>query len=792
MFPPARNATPTPRTNTTPPTGMVSVMGKLRTSQPEPKNFAGLLELMRKRFLVCQDASNQIRRDALEDRQFYRGDQWPPTVEADRTTQNRPCLTINRLPQFAKQVLNEQRASRPAIQVNPVGDGADVETAEIIQGIVRHIEVNSNADVAYDQAFQDAVISGFGYFRIGTAYAADDSFDQEITIERIEDPFTVYFDPTCREPDYSDAQYCFIAHDIPRELYEEMYPDSQVASLQDFRTIGDGVRTWFENGAVRVVEYFRVEYRKKTIVMLADGTVMDEDALMEHFAGDAAPLILKTKHGEPMIREVSVPIVKWSKCNAVEELDKAEWPGRWIPIIPVLGDEIIVDGKKYLYGIVRYAKDAQRQYNYMRTGVVEQIALSTKAPWLVEWSQIEGFEDWWRQANTRNFPFMPYRARAIGGQPVPPPIRNQYEPPIQAYVAALGQADMDLHSTTGIFDPYLGKEQADQSGKAIMALQRQGEQANSNLLDNLARAIRHAGRVILDLVPKIYDAPRVVRIVKPDMTHDMVPINGMQSPAPGQAPTMPQIQGGQPQVLPMPLIQQAVKKVYDVTVGRYDVTITMGKSFQSKRQEFVESVLSLVQAAPQTFQFVMDLLVRNMDWPGANEIADRLKMMLPPQLQAQTGDDGAEPLPPQAQAQIQSLLAEKAQLVAAVQAANNVIATKRLEMESKERIATLQARVDLIVAELNNKAAMGAQMAQLEYGAAGKQLEGWHETKKLDTQADLQQATQQHQVQMAQQAQGHEAAMAGADHAHELNLQRNAQDAAQQMAQQPQQPGGGA
>jgi hypothetical protein len=725
---------------------IVSARGVPRPAHSSPReDFSAFMALARKRFRIAAEAENRIRQESLEDLKFYAGDQWPATIQSDRVLQNRPCLTINRLPQFAKQIINEQRASRPSIQVNPVGDGADVDTAEVIQGLTRHIEINSNAEVAYDTAFEHAVIHGFGYFRVLTDFI-DGTFDQEVLIKPIRDPFTVYFDPFTKEPDYSDAQYCFICEDIPRDSYREMYPDSEVASLSDFKSLGDGEREWFEGGNVRVAEYFYVRKRKKTIVQLADGRVMDNKELKAHFDAGGDPVVLRHKNGDPMVREIEVPEVRWCKMNAREILDETDWAGKWIPIIPVLGDELIVDGKRKLYGIVRHAKDAQRQYNYMRTGVVEQIALSTKAPWLVMDGQIEGYEEWWKQANTRNFAYLPYKGKTVGKDMAPPPIRNQWEPPIQAYTAGLAQSDNDLKATTGIYDASLGAPGPEQSGKAILARQKEGEQANANLMDNLSRSIRHAGRVILDLIPKVYDTPRVIRIVNPDQTHKMVPINGAAPPQrPGIGPDTPQV-------------MQTIQKLYDVTVGRYDVTISVGPSYQSKRQEFVQSVLSLVEAAPQTMAFVMDLLVRNMDWPGANEIADRLKKMLPPQLQDTA--EGQPGIPPQAQAQIAALLQERAQLAAQLQAATNTIETKRLEFESRERIAGLQAKVDIIVAELKAGSSRADTLAQLEYSAADKQLELWHKTRELDQQSQQADANRQHQAGLQQSDQAHQAQMA--------------------------------
>jgi hypothetical protein len=742
---------------------IVSARALPKAADPKgPQTFAAFIMAARKRFRAAADGTNRIRMEALDDLKFYEGEQWPPQIQSDRVLQNRPCLTINKLQTFAKQILDAEQQSRPAMQVNPVGSGADVETADIIQGILRHVEVISDADTVYSWGFRGAVIHGFGYWRILTEYISEDSMEQDIVLRRIQDPFCVYFDPSAKECDYSDAEFCFIVEDIPEETYRDMYPSSEVASLADFRAVGDGERDWFAGGNVRIAEYWWIEKKKKTLVQLVDGRILDDEQLEAHFADTGAePLIMRTRNGQPMIRDVEVPVVKWVKMNGREILEPPqnhpshpdtdgmadivqplEWPGKFIPIVPVIGEELIIDGKKKQWGMVRQAKDAQRQYNYARTGIVEQIALASKSPWLVEWSQIEGFEEWWRQANVRNFPFLPYRAKSAGnGAPLPAPIRNQWEPPVQALTQSLAQSDQDLMATTGQFAANIGNtDPGIRSGVAINALQRQGQQSNSNYMANLARSIRHSGRIILDLIPKVLDTPRIIRIVRPDGDHEMVPINGATLPPKQGAPQMPQQAGPGPAAImppgagmmqPNPATNFAagLQKVFDVTTGRYDITISIGASYQSKRQEFVQSVLALVQAAPQTFQFVMDLLVRNMDWPGAQDIADRLKKMLPPNLQ-DAGDQDQQ-IPPQAQATIQALLQEKAQLLMALQKASNPITLAQINNESKERIALLDAKVNIILGELKAKSAQADTMANLEYGRADSSLELWHKTQQL-------------------------------------------------------------
>ncbi|HZT29713.1 MAG TPA: portal protein [Bryobacteraceae bacterium] len=656
------------------------------------------LRKVKERFQLAAEAESEIRQEALEDLDFYLGKQWPASIESDRLADQRPCLTINRLPQFIKQITNSQRENRPAIQVNPVGDGADQDTAEIYQGLTRHIEINSAADVAYDTAFEHAVIFGFGYFRVLTEYQDERSFDQEILIESIQNPFTVYLDPTAQKRDRSDAKWGFIVGDLLPDDYKAQYPHSELASLDEFSSLGDEGPLWFPGGKIRVAEYFEYEPEKATICELPDGSVVDQADLP---AGV-----------EPVqTRETERPRFHWYKLNAREVLDERVLAGRYLPVIGVYGEEINVNGKRVLRGVVRNQRDPQRQYNYMRSALVESIALAPKAPYVAEESQIEGHEQEWKNANVRAVAVLKYKAKTAGNNLLPPPQRNFGEAPIQAIAVAVAQADNDLKATAGIYDASLGERGPEQSGKAILARQKQGDVANFNFTDNLARSIKYLGKVLLDLEPKIYDRPgRVVRIVRPDETHETVTLNA-------------------------PFVQKGLQKFYDLSTGRYDVTVSVGPSYQSKRQEAVASMVQLTQSYPQIMQIAGDLMVRNMDWPGASEIADRLKKTLPPALQE--GDGQQMPIPPQVQTQLAQLTAMNQQLTAALNAATEDIKTKRLELESRERIAAMQAQASIVAAELRAKSSDAQALAKLDYESIQHRLELLHEAEQIGHEQEM-------------------------------------------------------
>lgn len=644
------------------------------------------LKTARKRFDLASDAESEIRKLALEDLKFRAGDQWPDDVKQSRDAERRPCLTINRIPQFIRQITNDQRQNRPSIKVNPVDDKADVETAKVYQGIIRHIEYNSNADTAYDTAFESAVIGGFGYFRIITDYCDPESFDQEILVKRIKNPFSVYLDPSYKEPDGSDANWAFVFEDMTKDDYEAQYGDSKLGSMSDWRTIGDNHAGWVHENRVRVAEYFYKEFETKTIFQLSDGSTVDEETLA-----------LRLEQGEILEikneKKTQVPKIKWAKINAVEILEQADWPGDWIPIVPVLGDELDVDGKKSLEGIVRHAKDPQRMYNYWATSETEAIALAPKAPFIGVEGQFEGHEKKWQAANIKSYPYLEYKPVSIGNVQAPPPQRNVFEPPVQAITNARMQSSEDLKATTGIYDAALGARANETSGVAIQRRANQAQVANFHLVDNLNRSIRHGGRIIVNLIPKIYDAARAIRILGEDGQQEIVFINKMFE------------RNGQ-------LVS------YQLDAGRYDVTMDTGPSFATKRQEAVASMMDLTKAYPQIAQIAGDLMVKNMDWPGAQEIAERIKKTLPPNLTQDQNSPNAQ-VPPQVQQQMQQMGSMIDGLTKQLNEASEAIKTKKIELESKERIefAKIEAQLRIELAKLraqDSRMILESEIAQLD------------------------------------------------------------------------------
>lgn len=688
----------------------------MASEKTDRKDF---LQLAMERFKLAGEAEADIRERALEDLKFFNGQQWDEAIATVRKRRGKPCLVMNHLPQFKRQITNEQRQQRPAITVNPVGDNSDVDTADMVQGIVRHIEVNSQADIARDMSFEQMVISSFGYRRVITDYADDDTDEQEIRIQPIKNQFTVYFDPLCMEPDYSDARYAFIIEDVPRKLFEDEYKNSDAVSLDEYQSVGDTAPDWLTEKHIRIAEYFYVEEEKRP-------------------------------KGRPKRK------VKWAKITSQDVLDERDWLGKYIPIIPVLGEEMIIDGVRVLKGFVRDAKDPQRQYNFMNSGAAHAIALNPKSPYLLAVGQTEGLEAKWEKANVEDSPFLEYIPISVGGTVIGPPQRANNEVQIQGYKDLIMMADNDLKAAIGIYDASLGQRGPEQSGRAIAQRKQQGDLATLNYSDNLARSILHEGRVIIDLIPKIYDTPRVMRIIKPDDSVQHVVTHAGAEQA-GQA------EG---------LKTEAIQKIYDLSVGRYDVAVSVGPSYQSKRQEAVATQLELVKASPKLMDIGGDIIIRNMDIPQAGELADRVKKTLPPQLQDDQSTDPKVQLQ-NAQAQLAQMAQQHQLMQEVIQKQTKVIDEKQIEAQNKLDVVRLQEETKITVAEINTKAQESLARIKLETDMFGKLHVAAHD-------AGTQAAQQAHDRKMQAGDRAHASVTQAADQSHESTMSDKA--AAQQSA----------
>ena len=694
-------------TDATPTEGQLTEAEK-HTKTPDALSDDDFLALAHQRFKLADEAEARWRRESLEDFEFYSGDQWPADIKSARNIAKRPCLTINRIKTSKNIITNEQRQQRPAIQVNPVGNGATTDKAQLVQGLVRHIEVDSEAEVADDTAFDNLVIGGMGYYHLRTEYRPGKTFAQDIKIDRVKNPFTIYLDPNYEKADGSDAEWGFKITDLTTANFKAKYPKAKAASLDDFESVGDNAKDWISKDFVRVALYYYTEYEDVTYYQLESGEIVEE-----------------LPEGEEAVqqRTEQVPHVKCCTITAVDKLDEKDVVFDSVPLIPAVGEDLDINGKRYVAGMVRSAKDPQRSYNFYESGAAEMVTLGPKAPWLLAEGQDENHEEEWANANVKNYSRLIYKAFDSASRPLPPPVRNSIEPPIEAMVAMRQSAAENIQATTGINDANLGQRKPDESGRAVLLRQRQGDVSSVNFSDNLARAKRRIGRMIVKAAPLVYDLTQVMRIFNPDGTVDHVIVSS------GDPEGVAKLRAEHPEI----------KHTIDWEVdGDYDVTVSVGPSYQTKRQEAVASIMALIQAAPQVLAIVGDLLVGNMDWNNAKEIAARLKKMLPPQLQDDPNQDPAAAAQ-NAQAQLAALQQVHQQVVGALQQAQQIIQTKQVEMQGKLQIEKLRTDADvllgkmkaltpIIVAEINTKAQDAGLRAQIDADIATELHTTAHET----------------------------------------------------------------
>ena len=599
----------------------------------------------------ANDADTMNRQEALDDLKFGAGDQWPVELQNSRNLESRPVIVVNKVDNYCRQVANQQRQQRPRIKVHATNTHEDMVDAQTISGIIRHIEVNSNADHAYDNAFEYAVRMGWGYMRVRTDYISEDSFDQEIYIDAIDNPFTVYFDPNSVLPDGSDADRCLITTMMRKDEFRKLYPDAEDGGTSfTQRGTGDSQSEWITKEDIRLAEYYYTVKEKAKLYLLSDGTAT--------FADDKDFFTRLANYGIEVVdtRESYKKTIKYCKLTAVEVLEERDWAGKYIPIVPVYGRHIVIGDKRKKFGMIRYAKDPQRMYNFWQTSITEGVALAPKAKWLLAEGQDEGHENDWTNANIKSFPLLRYKQTDIDGRPAPPPTRLQPEPPQAGIMAAAMGVDNDIKAIMGVFDP-AQLSQGNISGKALNGQQQQVDLTNFDYYDNLTRSISHVGKICLDLIPKIYDTERVMRIIGDD---------------------------GKPELLTINQRDSVGRVLNDISVGQYDVVMETGPGYNSKRQEAVDNMLPLLSAAPELMQVAGDLVFRNMDWPGADIIADRLAASNP---MAQIDDKSK--IPPQVQMQLAMSQKQIQELTQAVQA-RDLMLKNRMDVEQMRQEAETQ------------------------------------------------------------------------------------------------------
>ena len=610
-------------------------------------------------------------------------------------------LTVNLMPAFIRQVVNDARQNKPSTKVHPVDSKGDPETAEIYNGILRHIEYNSSADIAYDTAVDSAVTMSFGYWRISLDYAHDDTFDMELGIRAVSDPFTIYGDPWATSVDGSDWNTAFVVERMSLQRFEREYPGadrSSWSSADDMETTD-----WRGKDMAQLAEYWTREESEREIVQLSDGSVvtaeqlLTDEKLQEELAVQGiAPIEGRTR---------TVPGWKVKQCivSDSEVLSKRDWPGKYIPIVPVYGDEVNEEGKRHFRSLIRDSKDPQRMMNYWRSEATYLLALAPKAPYLGRKGSFATDAARWATANTEAHPYLEY-----DGQDAPQ--RQQLDATALGAIQQAMTAQDDMKATMGIFDAARGQRSNETSGKAILARQRESDTATFHFIDNLTRSIRHSGRILIDLIPHVWPDERIVRLMGEDGTASEQKVNGPvpaigengqpeMEPDPSQLPQMgPDGRSVQP--------QRPKMRTFSLTQGKYDLTASAGPSYTTKRQEAAEQMMQLIQAVPSAAPLIGDLLVKNLDWPGADEIADRLKAMLPPQA-------NAGGLPPE----LQQAMEQGKKLIAQLQQENAALRADKQADMMKAQIDATKAKTDAYKAETERGtklAELGAPLAVIE------------------------------------------------------------------------------
>ena len=735
-------------------------------------------------FTLCEEAYRNQRERELADLTFIdqAGGQWPEDIRRSRNGQPgggglppvpaRPCLEFNLLRGPVQQVINTARQAKLGLSFAPEGEGATQVVAQAYDDIARAIQADSRAHLARQWAFERAAKCGFGAYRILTEYVDGKSFDQKIVYKRILNQAALFLDPFAQEPDWSDGRYALLTQDVPLGRYREQYPDSRLASYSatELTSVGNDVPGWIRSGdgdagsSIRVAEYWEVREATRTLLQLPDGSSAYEDDIPTDILAT-----VEQERGAPLLRRTITTsrTVFWSLVNGYETLlPPQEWNGSFIPFVPVIGDEANINGDRRWSGLVQFARDAQRSYNYMRSAQIEAVGLAPRAQWLIADGQLEGYEAWWQQANSRNLPYLPYRLTTYAGGQAPPPQRNIAEPAIQAVTLAAAAAKDDLHGTTNMPPVSLGQlDPHERSGIAIRALQGQAEVGSSGYLDNLASiSMLYEGKILRDMIPRVYDRPgRIVPTMGADEKRKTVMVNipfvEQQTP-----------QGPKPQPVPPGTPDAQEINLKDAALS---VTAVVGKSYATRREETADAISSIMQAAPGLAPILAPFWLAELDFPGAQKLAAVAKKTLPPQFQDEDAG-GMQQQVAQMGQQLQQAQQMVQMLTQELQAKTRIIETDAVkaqaDLQKTELELAAKHRTEVQLQEMKNAATLA--VAHINAAAKGASLDAHAEEEVLALAS---------QIHGAEQDRAH-AMMAAAQAAQER------QEMAAQQAQAPQEP----
>lgn len=679
----------------------------------KPRKREDIVKMARDCIEQSYDAEKVNREEAAQDLNFLAGNQWPDAVKTERERDGRPMLTINRLPQFVRQITNDIRQADIAIKVRPEDDQSDPDLARIYDGLIRQIQYRSSAKHVYSQAAEHQASCGIGWFRVVTDYADDMAFEQEIKIKPIRNPLSVYCDPASVEPDRSDAKWIAVTEMIPKASFKERWPKAKEVDVDlPSNVMETRPFFWSTDETVRIAEFWRKVPVVRRLALFEDGSTVDITDFNE-FQRQMLPAI-------KMERDCDTFKVEMYRVSGSEILDGPHaWAGKWIPLIPVIGGEFPLEEKVYRYGAIRFARGAQQLYNYYRTAHAELLALQPKAPYLVETEMLADpdVKAMWDVAGKKNLPYLPYIRSESGNKP------DRLSPP-QPSVAMVNEGQLaaeDMKAVTGIYDASMGARSNETSGVAIGRRDEQADTANFHFIDNLQRSLEYCGRILIDLIPKVYDNERVLRLMPENgegEEDEFVPINRVVYTDDG-----------------VPVVMN------DLSAASFDIRVTIGKAYATRRMEAAEGLFEFAKALPPPHQAaIVDLIAKNIDVPEADEMAKRLRRMVPPQVLNDPDDPNAPPAPPDPAAEAQAMAAQ--------------MELQKMELENQKvqaEIARAEAQLQAQIAKGQADIALGEQKLELERRKA--ELDMAIEAQKLQIErerADIERQKMHHDAQMAE------------------------------------------
>lgn len=707
-----------------------------------------IIEQAKKRWKLVQEAESGQREREREDISFQIPEnQW--TDKAKEQRKGRPMLSVSLLRQPMQLVQNQASAAQLGVDIHPVNENATDELAEIKQGMYRRIERDSNAEQARLWALDRAKQCGRGWYRVVTQWDedGDDPWDQEISIERITAQESVYIDPAAQKPDFSDAEWAFVATWMPRDEFRRKYPKAKAAltSESEFRDMSEHDPEWVrvKNGkeAVLVVEYFHKAHEYETIVG-PDGRKREKDNVT----------------------------VKWCKLAGCEDepIEETDWPSRYIPLIPVIGVELQpIDGERRWEGMVRPAMDAQRIFNHGLSQWVEDISRVSKVPVIAAAGQFEGFEKDWEEANVRNLPYLEYNAKieALPNVQMPPPMPMQVDGTKMQQSHLVVQEGKNLvQSATAIYDPSLGIGNRNESGRKVLALQQQADAGTSNYVQNLAKiSMRYEAMVVLDLMPKIYDRPgRITRVLGGEDDTKTVMLNQpfVIDPNTGQPMPAPVDQAGNP------LDHEA--KMYDLSRGKYSLSVTVGKSHQTRLQEGAEEVGKILEAAPELMPLIGPTYFRFRDFPGAKEIADLLKQVRD-KANPGLGDPKDQQSPQALQAQLAAAQQAMQEMQQQIQAMGQALETDQAKQQAQMAKAEMDNAAKVQISQERNQTELLIAQMQSQQQAMLEEIRAMLKTK---TEQELLALKHAREARAQHETQAHERGIQYEDHKQEHEIVR--------------------